>query len=76
LLCLLAALSIFLVGYAKYLNVTLSGKLLEGDQLERLKDVFHPRWLVGLMLAGIVILVIALVELAMGRRRGGLTDRG
>jgi len=47
LLCLMAALGIFVAGYIHYLSV-ISSDLMQEGQIEQLKDVFHKGWLVGL----------------------------
>ena len=65
--CLLASVAIFLIGYVRYLNVTLSGNILEGDNLERLGDVFHSRWLLGLLAVGLAVFITAMVALAAQR---------
>jgi len=67
--CLGASLVIFLTGYVNYLNLALSGQILEGDRLERVSGVFHPRWLVGLLVAGVVIYAVSMAGLVMVRRR-------
>jgi hypothetical protein len=61
--CLLAALAIFLAGYARYLALTLSGDILEGDQLERIARGFHPGWLSALAAAGAGLWIAAMILL-------------
>src|SRR5260370_42359428 len=68
LVCLCASLAIFVIGYASYLNVTLSGNILEGNRLEQLGEVFHPRWLLGVMSAGIACYFMGLAGLGITRR--------
>ena len=69
LLCLLASLAIFLIGYAQYLTLALDAQILEGDKLEKMSALFRPGWLVGLLIAGVVIYLISLVFLSWARRR-------
>ena len=76
LVCLCASLAIFVIGYANYLNVTLSGNILEGNQLEQLGEVFHPRWLLGLMSAGIACYFVGLAGLAIARRQADKSSPG
>jgi len=68
-ICLVAGLAIFLTGYVKYFTVVLSGELMREGQLEKLQDAFHPRWLVGLVLAGFVIFAIAMIALVRQHHR-------
>lgn len=67
--CLAASLIIFLTGYVNYLNLALSGQILEGDRLERVSNVFHPRWLIGLLAVGVIIYVASMAGLIKVRRR-------
>ena len=53
--CFIAALGIFLVGFGQYLKLALDGNILEGDRLERIGQVLHPRWLIGLAAVGAVV---------------------
>jgi len=68
--CLGSALVIFLAGYARYFSLTMSGNLLEGDRLEQIGQAFHPRWLVGLAMAGLAIHVTSMLWLWLGERQG------
>ncbi len=61
--CLFSILVVFVTGYARYFSLTLSGNILEGDRLEQIAKAFHPRWLVALAIAGVVILIISLLLL-------------
>jgi len=76
LVCLCASLAIFVIGYANYLNVTMGGNILEGNRLEQLGDVFHPRWLLGLMGAGIACYLLGMAGLAITRRRADISSPG
>ena len=68
LFCLLAALGVFLAGYFHYLSVVMGADLMRDGQLEQLKDVFHQRWLVGLVLAGLTLHVVSMIGLARARK--------
>jgi len=68
LICLAAALSIFLVGYAHYLTVVLGSDLMQEGQLEQLKDVFQTGWLVGLLCAGVALHIVSMLALSLARR--------
>jgi hypothetical protein len=67
--CLTTALGIFLIGYIHYLNVVLGDGLLRDGQLEQLSDVFHKRWLVGLLAVAAVLQVISICALSSARRQ-------
>jgi len=69
LICLLAALTIFLSGYIQYLNVVLGGDLMKEGQLEGLADVFHKRWLLVLLVAGIAIQLWSMIALSRARKK-------
>ena len=69
LICLLAALGIFLVGYARYFQLALGGHILEGDRIEQIGGLFHTPWLVGLAIAGGAIHVASMIVLAQETRR-------
>jgi hypothetical protein len=68
LVCLIAALGIFLTGYIHYLQVVMGGDIMKEGQLEELKDVFHQRWLVGLLCGGLAVYVASMVALAAARK--------
>jgi len=69
LLCFIAALTIFLTGYIQRLNVVLGGDLMKEGQLESLADVFHKRWLLGLLAAGIAIQLWSMIALSRARKK-------
>ena len=62
--CFAAALGIFLVGFGQYLKLALDGNILEGDRLERIGHVLHPRWLIGLAISGAMIYLASFIGLA------------
>ena len=66
--CFIAALGIFLVGFGQYLKLALDGNILEGDRLERIGQVLHPRWLIGLAIAGAAVYLASLVGLTFAPR--------
>ena len=68
LFCLVAALGVFLAGYVHYLNVVLGADLMREGALEQLTDVFHKRWLVGFVLAGLTLQVASMIGLARARK--------
>src|SRR6266480_143497 len=68
LLCLAGALGIFLVGYLHYLTVVMGSDLMQDGQLEQLADVFHKRWLVGLVLAGVAIQIASMLAMSRARK--------
>lgn len=68
--CLFLALVIFLAGYVRYFSLTLSGDILAGDRLEQIGRAFHPRWLVGLAIAGLAIHVTSMLLLWLDQRQG------
>jgi len=41
---------------------------MKEGQLEGLSDVFHKRWLVGLLIAGITIQLVSMVALSKARK--------
>jgi hypothetical protein len=70
--CFFAALGLFLVSYARYLNMALSDDLMKGDNLERIGQVFPRTWLVGLAGAGGIIHLVSMGMLRAAKR-GGVT---
>ena len=59
-----AILTLFLRAYTRYLELSTSGDIFEGDHLEELSHAFPVGWLVGLTLLAILILCGVIVELA------------
>jgi TM2 domain-containing membrane protein YozV len=66
--CFIAVLGIFLVGFGQYLKLALDGNILEGDRLERIGQVLHPRWLIGLAVFGAIIYLASFIGLSFARR--------
>ena len=67
--CLLAMLVIFMRGYAEYVQTITSADILQSDILERLGSVFHIRWLIGLLIASLVLFAISMIGLAAAAKR-------
>ena len=67
--CFLAMIAIFMRGYVEYLQTITSDDILQSDILERLGDVFHVRWLIGLLIASIVIFGVSMIGLAVASKR-------
>jgi hypothetical protein len=61
--------TLFLRAYAKYLELSTSGDILEGDNLEQLSHVFPARWLVGLTVVALIIYVASMASLRLPRGR-------
>jgi hypothetical protein len=59
----MAAIGLFLVGMKVYLELSMDGKILEGDRLERIGDAFNQKWLTTLMVLALVVYVVSLVAL-------------
>ena len=66
--CFLAALALFLVSYARYIRIATSDNPLQGDQLERLGEIFPTAWLVALACVGGLLQVCSMVLLRRARR--------
>jgi H+/Cl- antiporter ClcA len=62
--CFAAAVGIFLFGFGQYLKLALDGNILEGDRLERIGQVLHPRWLIGLTIFGAIIYLASFIGLS------------
>ena len=67
--CFLAMLSLFLVGYSRYLSLAMSDNLLEGTKLEEAGAALHPAWLLGLTAAGLVLYACSTALFARAKRR-------
>jgi TM2 domain-containing membrane protein YozV len=74
--CFVAALGIFLVGFGQYLKLALDGNILEGDRLERIGQVLHPRWLIGLAISGAVIYLVSFIGLSFAPRASSHENSG
>ena len=65
----LAMLTVFLVGYSRYLSIALSENLLEGHNLEEAGAAFHQAWLLGLGAVGFVLYLISTILFQVAKRR-------
>ena len=64
-----AMLTLFLRAYANYLQLSTSGDLLAGDNLEQLARSFPVRWLIGLLILAVVVYLAALLGLGASWKR-------
>ena len=71
-ICLFSVLSIFLVGYGRYLTIALGGDILDEGRLEQIENVFHPGWLIGLAIAGVAIHLISMAAFSRAKRKHGV----
>ncbi|HVR36900.1 MAG TPA: hypothetical protein VMS21_13715 [Methylomirabilota bacterium] len=70
-LCMLVFLGLFLYGMAQYYSLAADGRLLEGNQLEQIRDALHLRWLI-LSFAGLLFLyLLSIVALAWAPEEPG-----
>ena len=66
-----ALLSIFLVGYARYLSIAMSDELMRGDNLEQAAQSFHQNWLIGLAVGGGIVYLVSSILFTAEKRRVG-----
>ena len=71
--CFLAVLTIFLVGYSRYLSIAMSDNLMQGNKLDEAGASFHQDWLIGLALAGGIIYLCSMILFARAKRRANST---
>src|SRR5689334_5882155 len=55
--CFVSMFIIFYLGYKEYLNTAMGNDILKGEQLEKLGNVFHTRWQIGLLITAVVIYI-------------------
>ena len=67
--CFGAELVLFLVSYARYINLSLGDDILKDDTIEQIGNVFPRSWLLGLALAGAVIYVVSMICFAAAKRK-------
>ncbi len=67
--CFVAMVAIFLRGYAEYMRVVTGGDIFQSDTLEQLGSVFHVRWLLGLLIASLVIFAVSMIGLGAAAKR-------
>ena len=75
LICFAAMMAIFLRGYVEYMRLATGGDIFESDALEQLGNVFHVRWLIGLLVGSIVVFVIAMAGLAVTPKQANTGKR-
>jgi hypothetical protein len=73
--CFMAAMTAFLIGYARYLSLAMSDHLLEGDQIEQIGHVFPRGLLVGLAVAGGVIYICSGILFRSAKQKLALAQR-
>jgi hypothetical protein len=66
--CFLAVMTLFLVGYARYLSLA-TGNLMEGNPREESGSIFHPQWLAGLALTGGILYLASAILFARAKRQ-------
>jgi H+/Cl- antiporter ClcA len=70
-LCMLVFLGLFLFGMAQYYSLAVDGRLLEGDQLEQIRDALHLPWLI-ISFAGLLFLyLLSIIALAWAPEEPG-----
>lgn len=67
--CFVSILALFVVGYADYLSIAVSGDLAQMERAEDMPALFRTPWLVGLAIAAVLIYLASFVGLAFGPRR-------
>ncbi|HXJ61225.1 MAG TPA: hypothetical protein VNU68_31660 [Verrucomicrobiae bacterium] len=67
--CFLAIMTIFLIGYGRYLSIALSENLMEGNNLEQAGAAFHTNWLVGIAAVGLLLYAISAILFSRAKRR-------
>ncbi len=67
--CFLAVVTLFLVGYSRYLSVAMSDNLLQGNKIEEAGAAFHQNWIAGLALAGGIIYLCSSILFARAKRQ-------
>ena len=71
-----AMMAIFLRGYAEYMRITTSGDIFESNVLEQRDNVFHIRWLLGLLIGSIVVFIIAMAGLVVAPKQPNTGKNG
>lgn len=66
--CFGTLMVMFLIGYARYLQLALSDDLLKDGRLEQLGEVFPRAWFAGLAATGLVIYIISSVLMVRMKR--------
>jgi hypothetical protein len=66
--CFLAVVTIFLIGYGRYLSMATEDRLMQENPLVEAGGIFHPNWLVGLAVAGGIIYLCSAILFARAKR--------
>jgi hypothetical protein len=74
--CFLAVMTIFLVGYSRYLSIAMSENLMQGNKLEEAGASFHQNWIAGLALTGGLIYLCSAILFAHAKRRARADSTG
>ena len=69
LVCFGAEIILFLISYARYINLSLGDDILKGNKLEQIGNVFPRPWLVGFALAGAIIYSLSMICFAAAKRK-------
>ena len=72
--CFVAVLGVFLVGYARYLSIAMSGDLMKEGEIEKAAAAFHTDWLIGFGVAGFVVYLCS--TLLFWRVKRGIPKEG
>lgn len=62
-------LTIFLVGYVRYLSIAMSDHLMEGDNLEQVAQSFHQNWLIALAIGGGLVYLVSSLLFSAAKRQ-------
>ena len=69
LVCFGAEIILFLISYARYINLSLGDDILKDNKLEQIGNVFPRPWLVGFALAGAIIYSLSMICFAAAKRK-------
>ncbi len=62
--CFAAMMVTFLFSLAQYFTLTMEGDILEGNRLEQLGQIWHPRRMIALAVAGVIVYATSFITLA------------
>ncbi len=65
--CFLALMVTFLFSLAQYLKVAMDDNILEGDQLEQLAHVWHPRRMIAFAVIGVIVYATSFISLSVAK---------
>ena len=69
LVCFGAEIILFVISYARYINLSLGDDILKGNKLEQIGNVFPRPWLVGFALTGAIIYIVSMICFAAAKRK-------